>query len=371
MKSGMKTGVGSLLLSMVLAAPAVFGQATEHYVQIRDLATIEGVRENPLIGYGMVVGLNGTGDRQQTIFSTQTLGNILLRMGVTIPAAAVMVKNVAAVFVTASLPPFSRPGTQIDVTVSSIGDATSLEGGTLLLAPLYAADGQVYAEAQGAVTLGGYSAGRGGNTKQVNHPTAGRVPNGGLVERDASLDLRRLSTIALLARDPDFRTTRDMAAAINQEIGGPVATAIDGRRVELSLPSGGVPELLARLMGLKVEIHPHAKVVVSERSGTIVMGRDVRLTAVSILHGDLTVEISTEYQVSQPNPFAGGQTSVVPDIQVGAKDQKVKRIELGEGASVEQLVTGLQAIGATARDVVAILQAIKAAGALQADLEVI
>jgi len=365
---------GSLLWVPVLASAIAWAQPAAHYVQIRDLATIEGVRENPLVGYGMVVGLAGTGDRRQTMFSTQTLGNILLKMGVTIPAAAVSVKNVAAVFVTASLPPFSRPGTQIDVTVSSIGDATSLEGGTLLLAPLYAADGQVYAEAQGPVTLGGYSAGRAGNSKQVNHPTAGRVPNGGLVERDTSLDLRKLATIALLARDPDFRTTGEMAAAINREMGSGAATAIDGRRVELrNLPNGGVPELLARVMSLKVEIHPHAKVVVSERTGTIVMGKDVRLTAVSILHGDLTVEIATEYQVSQPNPFTtkGGDTVVVPQTTVEAKDEKAKRIELSEGASVEQLVNGLQAIGATARDVVAILQAIKAAGALQADLEVI
>jgi flagellar P-ring protein FlgI len=361
-----------LLLIVAPLSPTGIGQETVRNVQIRDLATIEGVRENPLVGYGMVIGLAGTGDRRQTMFSTQTLGNILLKMGVTIPASAVSVKNVAAVFVTASLPPFSRPGTQIDVTVSSIGDATSLEGGTLLLAPLYAADGQVYAEAQGPVTLGGYSAGRGGNSKQVNHPTAGRVPNGGLVERDASLDLRRLSTIALLAREPDFRTTRDMAAAINHEVGGSVAIAIDGRRVEISnLPSAGIPELLARLLSLRVEIHPHAKVVVSERTGTIVMGRDVRLTAVSILHGDLTVEISTEYQVSQPAPFSQGKTAVVPETQLEAKEEKVKHIELSEGASVQQLVEGLQAIGATARDVVAILQAIKAAGALQAELEVI
>jgi len=361
-----------LLLVPALASQVAFGEHTHAYVQIRDLTTIEGVRENPLIGYGMVVGLAGTGDRRQTMFSTQTLGNILLKMGVTIPAASVSVKNVAAVFVTASLPPFARPGTQIDVTVSSIGDATSLEGGTLLLAALYAADGQVYAESQGPVTLGGYSAGRSGTSKLVNHPTAGRVPNGGLVERDTALDLRKLPMIALLAREPDFRTTRDMAAAINQEVGSPVATAVDSRRVELrNLPSTGVPELLARLLSLKVEIHPHAKVVVSERTGTIVMGKDVRLSAVSILHGDLSIEISTEYQVSQPAPHSQGQTAVVPQTTLEAKDEKAKRIELSEGASVEQLVNGLQAIGATARDVVAILQAIKAAGALQADLEVI
>ncbi|MFZ0795218.1 MAG: flagellar basal body P-ring protein FlgI, partial [Candidatus Korobacteraceae bacterium] len=239
---------------------------------------------------------------------------------------------------------------------------------------LYAADGQVYAEAQGAVTLGGYTAGKSGaNSKQVNHPTAGRIPNGALVERDASIDLRKLTQISLLVRDPDFRITRDMAAAINQEVGHPMATAIDSGRVELQgMPSTGLPELLARLLNLRVEIHPRARVVVSERTGTIVMGRDVRLSAVSILHGDLSIEIATEYQVSQPLPFSNtGQTTVVPQTTVESKDEKVKRIELGEGASVEQLVNGLQAIGATARDVVAILQAIKAAGALEADLEVI
>jgi len=372
MKLKLEVISGSLLFLVALGSQVALGEQANHYVQIRDLAMIEGVRENPLIGYGMVVGLAGTGDRRQTLFSTQTLGNILLRMGVTIPAASVTVKNVAAVFVTASLPPFAHPGTQIDVTVSSIGDATSLEGGTLLMAPLYAADGQVYAEAQGALTLGGYTAGRSGNSKQVNHPTAGRVPNGGLVERDTALDLSKLPMIALLAREPDFRITRDMAAAINQEVGSPVATAVDSRRVELrNLPSTGIPELLARLLSLKVEIHPQAKVVVSERTGTIVMGKDVRLSAVSILHGDLSIEISTEYQVSQPTPYSQGQTAVVPQTTLETKDEKARRIELGEGASVEQLVNGLQAIGATARDVVAILQAIKAAGALQAELEVI
>ena len=349
-------------------------QEAESRLAIRDLATIEGVRENPLIGYGMVVGLAGTGDRRQTLFSTQTLGNILQKMGVQIPMSAVTVKNVAAVFVTASLPAFARPGTQIDITVSSIGDATSLEGGTLLLAPLYAADGQVYAEAQGAVTLGGYTAGKTGtNSKQVNHPTAGRIPNGGLVERDASIDLHRLSKVALLVRNPDFRVTRDMAAAINQDLGRPVATAIDSARVELQgLPATGLPELLARVLNLRVDVPTRSRVVVSERTGTIVMGKDVRLTAVSILHGDLSIEIATEYQVSQPAPFSkGGQTTVVPQTSLNIKDDKARHIELNEGANVEQLVNGLQAIGATAYDVVAILQALKAAGALQADLEVI
>ena len=361
----------SLLLGVVV--PTVGAQETKAYVPIRDMATIEGVRQNPLIGYGMVVGLAGTGDRQQTMFSVQTLANILQKMGVQIPVASVTVKNVAAVFVTASLPPFSRPGTQIDVTVSSIGDAKSLEGGTLLLAPLYAADGQVYAEAQGAVTLGGYTAGKTGtNSKQVNYPTAGRIPNGGLVERDASIDLRKLSPVALLVRDPDFRVTRDIASAINQEVGHPVATAVDSARVELrDLPANALPEFLARVLNLKVEIHTPARVVVNERNGTIVMGKDVRLSAVSILHGDLSIQIATEYQVSQPAPFSSGQTTVVPQTSMDIKDEKAKHIELSEGASVEQLVNGLQAIGASAHDVVAILEALKAAGALQAELEII
>jgi flagellar P-ring protein FlgI len=374
MKSRLQLGLAFCLWLGIAAAPFLWTQETTTHLPIRDLASIEGVRENPLIGYGMVVGLAGTGDRQQTMFSVQTLANILQKMGVQIPVAAVSVKNVAAVFVTASLPAFARPGTHIDVTVSSIGDAKTLEGGTLLLAALYAADGQVYAEAQGAVTLGGYTAGKSGaNSKQVNHPTAGRIPNGALVERDASIDLRKLTQISLLVRDPDFRITRDMAAAINQEVGHPMATAVDSGRVDLQgVPSTGLSELLARLLSLKVEIHPRARVVVSERTGTIVMGRDVRLSAVSILHGDLSIEIATDYQVSQPLPFSNtGQTTVVPQTTVESKDDKVKRIELGEGASVEQLVNGLQAIGATARDVVAILQAIKAAGALEADLEVI
>jgi len=380
MKPRLQLVWGLLFLLIAGATAATSAQETRMAAQenkthlaIRDLASIEGVRENPLIGYGMIVGLAGTGDRRQTMFSVQTLANILQKMGVQIPAASVSVKNVAAVFVTASLPAFARPGSQIDITVSSIGDATTLEGGTLLLAPLYAADGQVYAEAQGAVTLGGYTAGKSGNnSKQVNHPTAGRIPNGGLVERDASIDLRKLARISLLVRDPDFRLTSEMAAAINQEVGRPMATAVDSGRVELqNLPSNGISELMARLLSLKVEIHPRARVVVSERTGTIVMGKDVRLSAVSILHGDLSIEVSTDYQVSQPAPFSNGRTAVVPDTTVEAKDEKTKRIELGEGASVEQLVNGLQAIGATARDVVAILQAIKAAGALEADLEVI
>ncbi len=341
---------------------------------IRDVSSIEGIRDNAVIGYGVVVGLRNTGDKQQTLFTNQTLANILQRMGVQTSAGTLIVKNVAAVFVTANLPPFARPGTRLDVTVSSAGDARSLEGGTLLLTPLYGADGQVYAAAQGALTIGGYSEGGSSNAKQVNHPTTGRIPGGGVVERDSSLDLRSLEKISLLLNDPDFRTAEDVANAIDHEVGKQISHVIDSRRVEIDtggLESKNAPALLARVQNLVVEVHHRARVVVNERTGTVVMGKDVRLGAVSILHGNLSIEVTTQFTASQPSPLSAGKTTVVPETNIKAEDSPARRIELGEGASVEQLVNGLQRIGATARDVIAILQAIKAAGALEADLETI
>ncbi len=343
-------------------------------VLIRDIATIEGVRENPLIGYGIVVGLNGTGDRRQTMFTIQTLANALQRMGVQIPTGTARVNNVAAVFVTGLLPAFARPGTKLDVTVSSIGDAKSLEGGTLLLTPLYGADGKVYAAAQGPLALGGYSAGPAGNAKQVNHPTVGRIPSGALIERDTSIDLQKLGKLALLLGDTNFRAADDIATAINRDFGKTVASAIDGRRIEIDPGSSGqssLPALLAHIETLAVSIYPRAKVVVNERTGTVVMGKDVRLNAVSILHGSLSIDVSTQFAVSQPEAWSRGQTAVVPQQHVQAEEKPARRIELNPGATVQDLVTGLQAIGATARDVIAILQAIKRAGGLDADLEVI
>lgn len=368
-----------LPLHIALAATVCLGAALAdetHKVLIRDVATVEGVRENSLIGYGLVVGLKGTGDKQQTYFTVQTLASVLARMGVQIPAAVlqstVQVKNVAAVFVTASLPPFSRPGIHLDVMVSSIGDARSLEGGTLLLTPLYAADGQVFAAAQGALVVGGYTAGSAANSRQVNHPTVARVPGGALVERDSSLSLAGLDHLSLLLSDANFSTAEQVAAVINREWSKSMATVIDSRRIEIKLPgSASVPALLARLENLEIEVRRRAKVVVNERTGTVVLGKDVHLGAVSILHGNFTIEVTTAYAVSQPNPMATGQTEVVPETKVKANDAPARNIELSEGASVEQLVTRLQAIGATARDVISILQAIKAAGALEAELEVI
>jgi flagellar P-ring protein FlgI len=343
-------------------------------VRIRDLTNIEGVRENPLIGYGMVVGLTRTGDSQQTVFTTQTLANIMQRMGAQIPPLTARVANVAAVFVTASLPAFARPGTQLDVTVSSIGDAKSLEGGLLLLTPLYGADGQVYAAAQGPVAVGGYAVGGTGASKQMNHPTMGRVPSGGRVERSLAFDFNRLTPVSLLLREPDFSTADQISGAINREFGHAVASARDGGRVEVDAAATGVPNLtalLGKIENLTVSVQRRARVVLNERTGTIVMGKDVRLGAVSILHGGFSVQISTEYSVSQPAPLSTGKTEIVAETDVKAKDSPAKRLEIGEGASIDQLVSGLQNMGATARDVISIIQAIKAAGALDADLEVI
>jgi flagellar P-ring protein FlgI len=367
-----------LPLAVALASGVAEAETETHKVLIRDVASVQGIRENSLVGYGLVVGLKGTGDKQQTYFTIQTLASILQRMGVEIPPgvlqSTVQVKNVAAVFVTASLPPFAHSGMPLDVMVSSAGDARSLEGGLLLLTPLYAADGQVYAAAQGPLVVGGYSVGASANSKTVNHPTVGRVPNGALIERDSAFDLTRLERVSLLLNDASFSTAEKVAEAINHELSAMAATVVDGRRVDVqvsAVASGSVPALLARIENLAVEIRRRAKVVVNERTGTVVLGKDVRLGAVSILHGNFSIEVTTAYSVSQPNPLANGQTEVVSQTKVSATEAPARNVELSEGASVEQLVTRLQAIGATARDVISILQAIKAAGALEAELEVI
>jgi flagellar P-ring protein FlgI len=376
--------LAALLLVLLLALqPLVAAHADEalspistHVARIKDVTTVEGIRENMLIGYGLVVGLAGTGDKQQTIFSVQTLGNMLQRMGVNIQSqiTTVQVRNIASVFVTATLPPFSRPGMQLDVTVSSIGDAKSLYGGTLLLTSLAAADGQVYAVAQGGVVLGGYSSGAASNSKVVNHPNVGRIPSGALVERDASLSLANLNSVSLLLRDEDFDTAKEVAGEINTEIGGTVARVVDSRRIEikdLHAENIDVPALMARIGSLPVRTKPAAKLVVNERTGTVVLGGNVTISSCAILHGNLSIQVTTELQVSQPTPFSKGTTEVVPQTQLRAQEVPLQVVQLKEGATVEELVRGLQMIGASARDVVAILQAIKAAGALNGDLEVL
>jgi len=272
------------------------------------------------------------------------------------------------------LPPFARPGTKIDVTASSIGDAKSLQGGVLLLTPLHAADGQVYVTAQGPLAIAGYTAGSHGNVSQVNHPTVGRIPDGGIVEKDSSVDLSRADHISFLLREPDFDAAANAAKAINDRAGKDVAHAVDATRIVVSLAGvspDAIPAFVGKISDATLAISPPARVVINERTGTIVLGADVSLGPCSIIQGSLAVQISTEYQVSQPAPFSGGQTTVVPQTNVQAQEEAAKAVRLNEGATVDDLVRGLQSIGATAKDIVAILQAIKAAGALQADLEVI
>ena len=345
--------------------------------RLKDITQIEGIRDNQLIGYGLVAGLAGTGDKQQTIFSVQTLANMLQREGVNIQnqLSVIQVRNIAAVFVTATLPPFARPGLKIDVTVSSIGDAKSLACGTLLLTPLSAADGKIYAAAQGPLVLGGYSAGTSANAKVVNHPTVARIPEGALVERDNSVDLGQIATLSFLLRDPDFQTAQEASQAINHELGKSLAHAVDSRRIEIAdyhATGLDLPTLLARIGEVSVHTKPPARVVVNERTGTVVMGGNVTIGACAILHGNLSIEVSTEFQVSQPAPFSKvGETKVVPQTTVQAQESPVQAVHLKEGATVDELIRGLQTMGASARDVVAILQAIKQAGALNADLEVL
>lgn len=362
------------LLALYSALAVQAFAAIPHAVRIRDITEVQGVRENQLLGYGLVVGLQGTGDRQQTYFTVQTLANTLQRLGVQIPVGTAVVKNVAAVMVTAKLPPFSEAGMKMDITVSSIGDAKSLEGGVLLLTALHGTDGQVYAEAQGPLVTGGYSEAVQGQLRAVNFPTVGRVPEGAIVERDLRVDLTGLRSLSFLLRDADFSAARDVAEAINKSFGRSVATASDSRHIDVDVRStqmNSVPLLISRIQNLEVSVQPAAKVVLNERTGTVVLGGDVLLSPVSILHGGLQIQVDTVLTTSQPAPFSNGVTTTTPNTQLSVNDKEARSIRLGNGADVEELVKGLHAIGATARDIVSILQAIKAAGGLQATLEVI
>jgi flagellar P-ring protein precursor FlgI len=365
-------GIILLLLAAAMPGQGTTSPANERRARVKDISSIEGIRDNQLVGYGLVVGLQGTGDSQQTTFPTQTLSAMLLRMGVSVPATAIRVQNLAAVFVSATLPPFARPGTKLDITASSAGDARSLEGGLLLMTPLYGTDGKIYAQAQGALVVGGYSVSANGNTKQVNHPTTARVPYGAMVERALPLEIGDRASFSLLLDDADFKSAESMADAINSELGRKAAKAHDSRRIELEVGKGeDVPELLARVEAVEVSIYPRAKVVVNERTGTVVIGGSVVLQPVSILHGGLAVRVVTDFKVSQPGAASAGTTQVTPETKVEANDKPVSRIELKQGATVDDLVRSLQTIGASARDVISILQSMKAAGALEAEIEVL
>jgi len=340
--------------------------------RIKDIASIEGIRDNQLVGYGIVVGLQGTGDSQQTTFPVQTLVSTLLRMGVSVPAGSIRVQNLAAVFVSASLPAFADSGAKIDVTASSAGDAKSLEGGVLLMTPLYGADGRIYAQAQGALVVGGYSVASNGSSRTVNHTTTARIPQGAMVERASPTNLGELHSFNLLLNEADFRSAEAMSDAVSREVPGVASQVRDSGHVEVRIPMGqDVPAMLAKIEAIEVPFFPRARVIVNERTGTVVIGGTVTLQPVSILHGGLSVNVVTNYKVSQPNGLSSGTTTTVAESKIDANEQAVNRIELREGATVEELVRDLQQIGATARDVISILQAMQAAGALGAEIEVL
>jgi flagellar P-ring protein precursor FlgI len=343
--------------------------------RLKDLVTIEGVRDNQLIGYGLVVGLAGTGDRRQTMFSAQSLTNMLERMGVSVPPTAIRVNNTAAVMVTATLPPFAQPGSRLDVTAAAIGDCNNLQGGILVLTSLRGADGQVYAVAQGPVMTGGFVAGKSGSSQTVNHPTVGRAPAGAIVER-AAPSIAPKGVIRLQLRQSDFTTTARIVDAVNKSFHGEAgpARAENSGVVAVSVPpdySARTIEFISALENLTVEADRPARVVINERTGTIVLGKDVRVAPVAILHGNLSVEIQTKIDVSQPGPLAHGTTQLTPQTTTTAQEEKARNVILKQGATVEELVRALAAIGSTPRDVIAILQNLRSAGALEAEVEVI
>jgi len=357
----------------VLLALAAVPEATAQS-RIKDIAAFEGVRGNQLVGYGLVVGLNGTGDRRQTFFTTQTLANMLERSGLTVSPDQMRVKNVAAVMVTATLPPFVRAGSQIDITVSSIGDADNIQGGVLIMTPLEAPNGEVYAVAQGQIAMGGFSASAGANRVQTSHPTVGRIPNGGLVEKEVPVDLAGRTRLSLVLHDSDFTSASRAMRVINETVGSPVAAAVDGRTIAINIPeaySNRVVDFIAMVENAKMEVDYPARVVFNERTGTIVLGKEVKIAPVSIIHGSLSLQVGTTLEVSQPLPLSRGETAVIPQTTLTAQEDRARAVTLREGASVEEVVRALNSIGATPRDIIAILQAIKASGALQAELEVL
>jgi flagellar P-ring protein precursor FlgI len=384
-----------VILGILLGASAVEG------ARLKDIAFFKGVRGNQLVGYGLVVGLNGTGDSSNVEFTVRSIANMLERMGINIPRERILLtrlKNVAAVMVTATLHPFAGLGNRIDVHVSSLGDATNLGGGTLLLTPLVGPDQQVYALAQGPIVTGGFAvSGASGSAVQKNHPTVGLITKGALIEREVALALDGKKELAITLFNPDFTTAEKVKEIINRSMGGSYSRCVDSGTVKISVPESyqdRVPEMMASLERLEVTPDSVAKVILNEKTGTVVMGEKVRISMVAVAHGGLSIQIKERYNVSQPLPFApeaqagtpsitlppregtgpivspGGATVVTPESSVTVKEEGKPMIIIPSGADLGEVVKGLNAIGATPRDLIAILQAIKAAGALQADLEI-
>ncbi len=363
------------IAALFLVSLALFGVPDKKVeAKLKDVARLAGVRGNPLLGYGVVVGLDGTGDKDQTKFTVQTLTNLMARQGIAVNPTSVKVKNVAAVMVTAELPPFAKPGQRMDVTVSSTGDAKSLAGGTLLMTPLQGADGAIYMVSQGSILVGGFSASAGGSSVTKNHPTVGRIPDGGLVERAIPGSFSERATIQYSLNEEDFTTAMRVTNSINEELGELAARAMDSRTITVTIPKefqGKAVELVARLENLAVQLQPRARIVVNEKTGTVILGSEVKIGAVSIVQGGLSIVVTSTPQVSQPEPFSKGQTVAVAKKDVTATEEKPKNLSVEPGISVGKLAEMLNTIGVTPRDLVAILQAIKDAGALNAELRIL
>jgi len=364
------TALMALLLSLAPLTGALAATA-----RIKDIVSIEGVRDNQLVGYGLVVGLNGTGDGlNNSPFTKQSLQAMLERLGVNTRGENMRTGNVAAVMVTANLAPFSTQGTRLDVDVASLGDAKSLQGGTLLVTPLLGADGEVYAIAQGPVTINGFQASGDAATVISGVPTTGRIASGGLIEREIDFKLGSQRSLRLALRNPDLTTSRRIALAINSFIGVPTATPEDPATVRVTLPprfNGNIVDLLTDIEQLVVDTDQTAKIVIDQNSGIIVMGKDVRVSTVAVAQSNLTVTISENATVSQPTPLSQGTTQVVPHTTIDVNQKNSDLALLPESVTLQQLVDGLNALGITPRDLIAILQAIKATGALQADIQVL
>jgi len=363
------------ILALILGWALVPAEAAAQS-RIKDIVDIEGVRDNMLVGYGLVVGLNGTGDSlDSAVFTRESLVGMLQRMGVNASDSDLDTDNIAAVMVTATLPPFSRQGSRVDVTVSSMGDADSLLGGTLLVTPMLGADGEIYAVSQGTVAVGGFSAQGAAETVVKGVPTSGRISNGAIIEREIPFELAQLNQVKLNLRNPDFTTARRIARAIDAFVGEPTAKATDLSTVQLNIPpsyNGELVELLTDIEQLRVEPDQIARVVIDEQSGVIVMGENVGISTVAVAQGNLTVRITETPQVSQPTPFSNtGTTEVVPRTEVTVDEQEDRRLGLVPGTvELQELVNGLNSLGVGPRDMITILQAIKASGALQAEIEV-
>ncbi len=363
-------------LSLLAAICAIvsLGMTTSVFAaRIKDIVEIQGVRQNQLIGYGLVVGLKGTGDGNQSLFTLQSISSMLEKMGMTVNPTKFQVKNVAAVMVTTDMPPFARPGSQIDVSASSMGDATSLEGGTLLFTPLKGADGQVYAVAQGPLVIGGFSASGAGASVQKNFPTVGRVVGGGIIEKEVPSSFGKTDRLALTLNHPDFTTASRVAESINAAFSSHIATTSDSGTIEVNVPPRYADDkvgFVASIESLGVTPDIVSKVVVNERTGTVVIGENVRISTVAIAHGNLSIQIKENPNVSQPMPFSQGQTVVTPNTSMAVKEEKAPIYLMQSGTSIGEIVRALNALGVTPRDLISIFQALQTAGALQAQLEV-